>query len=156
MEHSVINDHQQQFYIELGKERHFTIKVYKDMVSFSFHLPGSDDEFGQTVGLLGHYRTGARLARDGVTVVEDPNEFGQEWQVRDTDPALFRTIREPQYPRKCIMPDPVERTSRRLGGGMSLEEAAIACDHVTEEHHDMCVFDVLSTNDLSIAQSGVY
>ena len=89
VEHSIPHKNLHQFYIDLKDGRHFTVKVLKDTVSFSFHLPGTDEEFGGTVGLLGHYHNGARLARDGVTIVEDPNDFGQEWQVRDTDPELL-------------------------------------------------------------------
>ena len=157
VEHSIPHKNLHQFYIDLKDGRHFTVKVLKDMVSFSFHLPGTDEEFGETVGLLGHYHNGARLARDGVTIVEDPNDFGQEWQVRDTDPELLFTQREPQFPAKCIMPDPVERASRRLEATISMDAASIACEHVTDKQvRDMCIFDVISTDDLSVATSGVY
>lgn len=155
--HTIISEHEHEFYIDLGDDRHFTVKVFKDMVSFSFHLHGSDEEFGETVGLLGHWKTGARLARDGTTVLSDPNEFGQEWQVLDTEPNLFMAVHGPQYPTKCVMPDPVERASRRLEASVSVEDAEMACDHIKQEDiRDMCVFDVISTSDISVAQSGVY
>jgi hypothetical protein len=146
------------FVVELGQGKHFTVKVFKDMVMFNFDLPGSEEEFGSTVGMLGHWTNGARLARDGVTILEDPNEFGQEWQVMNDDPKLFWTDRAPQYPAKCVMPDSAERAqSRRLQqGSVSPEKAADACAHVAEELRDMCIFDILSTDDLSLAQSGAY
>lgn len=154
------NKKKHHFYVNLGDERHFTIKVYKDMVSFSFHLPEGKDkhEFDGTAGLLGHYKTGARLARDGATLIEDPIEFGKHWQVNPVeDGRLFMAERHPQYPVQCIMPNEAERTHRRLNGSISTDAAAMACARVPEgEVRDMCIFDVLSTQDLSVADSGAY
>ena len=43
---------------------------------------------------------------------------------------------------------------RRLGEGqISDEEARLACARVSPDQRDMCVFDVLSTNDKDIAGS---
>jgi hypothetical protein len=33
------------------------------------------------------------LARDGVTIVNNVDEFGSEWQVREDEPMLFRSLR---------------------------------------------------------------
>ena len=30
------------------------------------------------------------------------NAFTKTWQVRDSDPRLFNTNRDPQYPSKCV------------------------------------------------------
>ena len=101
---------------------------------------------------------GARLARDGSTILEDPNQFGAEWQVRDTDPKLFLVNRHPQFPAKCTMPNAAERTSRRLGeNNISSEAASEACGYIKDRYaHDMCVFDVIATNDLAVARGGAY
>jgi hypothetical protein len=54
------------------------------------------------------------LARDGETVLDDPNTFGREWQVRGTEPKLFRTVRLPQYPQVCtLIPPKMESRLRR-------------------------------------------
>ena len=153
------SDNQHIFTIDLGEDRNVVIKVYKDLVYVNFDLlHGNDDEFTDTVGLMGSWKNGTRFARDGVSILSDPIEFGQEWQVRDTDAKLFMVDRAPQYPAKCQMPNPVERTSRRrLGEGISTEAAAAACAHIKDEQsHDMCVFDVIATNDLSVARGGAY
>lgn len=151
-----VGKHEYQFFFDLEKGRHLTVKVFKDMLTFKFHLPGTQDEFRDTEGLLGQYGTGLRLARNG-TVLNDPDEFGQEWQVRDTDPQLFMTLGTPAYPSKCIMPDPVQAKKRRLSGTISHEVAEDACSHIIErEVRDMCIFDVISTEDVSVAASDIY
>ena len=66
--------------------------------------------------MMGDFETGYMLARDGVTVLEDPNEFGMEWQVLDTEPKLFQNPeRFPQYPDNCVLPDKTKDIGRRLG-----------------------------------------
>ena len=147
----VISDKQSKFVVDLENGHHFTIKVFKDMISTSFDLPEEHD----VRGILGD-RKGAKLARDGITIIEDANEFGQEWQVQDTDHQLFQTVRAPQFPAQCIMPDPVEREQRRLAATVSQDAAEAACSHVKDEHvRDMCIFDVMSVDDLSLA-AGAY
>jgi len=160
--HSVVytepRDNQHRFTIELGDNMNINVKVFKDLVYVSMDVAqGSDADFSDTVGLMGSWKTGARVARDGVTVLEDPIEFGQEWQVQ-SEANLFMTARAPQYPVKCEMPDPVERSSRRrLGESITAEAAGIACAHVKGDHaHDMCIFDVIATNDLTVGQGGAY
>ena len=158
--YSVPRENQHKFVIDLGHKRQIIAKVFKDMVTVTFAgmTRGDDAEFLSTVGLLGHWKNGIRLARDGVTVFGDPNEYGQEWQVRNTEPQLFMTARQPQYPNKCDMPDLVDRQvkRRRLGEAISAEDARVACAHVNKKLQDMCIFDVLATNDLTVARSGVY
>ena len=39
--------------------------------------------------MMGRFETGEMIGRDGSTVFEDANAFGQEWQVLDTEPKLF-------------------------------------------------------------------
>ena len=110
------------------------------------------------MGLMGQYGPmGKMVARNGVTVVEDPNVFGQEWQVRDTEQTLFLSAREPQYPKQCELPDP-SLTGRKLGqGDVSESQAAAACakwtDKTVREH---CMFDVLATGDLDMADAGTF
>ena len=97
------------------------------------------------------------VARDGTTVLEDPDEYGIEWQVRPEEPMLFQTLREPQYPQVCALPDPTS-TQRRLGSGeVSFEDAQKACAHYSSgTSQDACIHDVMAADDLDLAQAGVY
>ena len=150
---------QHLFTIDLGNEKSIVVKVYKDLVYVDINVhDGNNAGVKSGIGMLGTWLGGTRLARDGVTVMDNDTEYGQEWQVRDTDAQLFTTARAPQWPAKCEMPNPVERASRRLGEHtVSSEEAAAACADIKEPHqHDMCVFDVIATADISVAQGGAY
>ncbi len=110
-------------------------------------------------GLMGECRSGHIIARDGKTVLDDANAFGQEWQVLDTDPSLFQTDRFPQYPTVCTMPPPMQASQlrRRLLESSSINQLAAkeACAHWGEGQGD-CVFDVLTTGDLNMAKVGAY
>jgi hypothetical protein len=46
------------------------------------------------------------LALDGKTVIDDPNVYGQEWQVLGREPTLFQTVRFPQHPQVMYAPCP--------------------------------------------------
>jgi hypothetical protein len=61
---------------------------YKDFVSVSVEQ-GLSKHFVKSVGLMGDFGEGRRLARDCKRVLYDTNIFGREWQVLDTDPKLF-------------------------------------------------------------------
>ena len=119
---------------------------------------GSPLSFEGTVGLKGDFHTGDLVARDGVTKMDhDTNAFGQEWQVRDTDPKLFRDSNvSPQWPDKCILPDADEMESRRLAYSRHdtefLNLAEKACSTVSDDDVEFCMFDVLSTGDLLMAE----
>ena len=96
------------------------------------------------------------LARDGATILEDANDFGQEWQVHGNEPMLFHSLGDGvHYPQVCVMPNTaigMAEKRRRLGESMITEEDAfIACAHADEENRDACVFDVLATNDKELA-----
>jgi hypothetical protein len=48
---------------------------------------------------MGDFRMGHMIGRDGKRVTDDANASGQEWEVLDTDPSLFHTVRIPQHPQ---------------------------------------------------------
>jgi hypothetical protein len=156
--HTQPTDKQHVFDIHLGGRERIKIKTYKDFVSVSFEQ-GEGKHFAKSVGLMGDFAMGRMLARDGETVLDDPNGFGQEWQVLDTEPDLFRSLRLPQYPLECIMPTPVQASQlrRRLSERSQDAELAAekACEHWSEGKDD-CVFDVLATGDLEMAVGGAY
>jgi hypothetical protein len=156
--HTQPTDKQHAFEVYLGDRERIKVKTYKDFVSVLIEQ-GKREHFLDSGGLMGDYPAGRMIARDGKTVIDDANVFGQEWQVLNTEPSLFRTARFPQYPKVCIMPTFVQagRLSRLLSESSVDELAAAekACDHWGEGKDD-CVFDVLTTGDLKMAMVGAY
>jgi hypothetical protein len=157
--HTQPTDKQHVFEIYLGGRERIKVKTYKDFVSVLVEQ-AEIKHFGDSVGLMGDFKHGRMLARDGNTVLDDANAFGQEWQVLDTEAALFQTLRLPQHPlQKCTMPTPVQASQqrRRLLESSSVAELAAekACAHWGEGKDD-CVFDVLTTGDLEMAMVGTY
>ena len=150
---------QHVFEVDLGGRERIKVKTYKDFVSVLIEQ-GENKHFGDSAGLMGDFRMGHMIARDGKTVIEDANAFGQEWQVLDTEPSLFQTVRLPQHPNVCTMPTPVQadHLRRRLSESSSVDELAAeeACAHWGEQGKDDCVFDVLATGDLEMAVVGAY
>ena len=61
----------------------------------------------KVAGLLGNPQVPVMFGRDGRLMPKDNvNEYGQEWQVLDTEPHLFVDAhRYPQYPEQCIVVD---------------------------------------------------
>jgi len=128
------------------------LSTFKEFVAVDFK-GGTVESFGNTVGLLGDYKTGKTLARDGATEMQDFYEFGEEWQVLPSDPKLFREFTHPQFPELCIKPeDPRGDRKRRLAEStISVEQAESACaplkDPLTIKD---CVYDILATQDLDM------
>jgi hypothetical protein len=155
--HKKPTDKQHVFEVHLGGLEVIKVKTYKDFVSVLIEQGGSK-HFGDSVGLMGDFAYGVKLSRDGKTVLNDANAFGQEWQVLDTDPTLFQTVRLPQHPQKCTMPSShaTSMLRRRLSES-SVDQLAAekACAHWGKGKND-CVFDVLATGDLEMAEAGEY
>ena len=144
------------FTVVLGAQENVTISTYKHMVAVSIQAgSGSSKFFENSVGVMGSYK-GLLLSRDGLEILEDMNVFGQEWQVTDEEPMLFRTSRIPQYLEKCILPSPKTAGQRRLGETIARNNAETACAHVTGSAFERCVFDVMAVGDVDIAEAGAY
>jgi hypothetical protein len=157
--HTQPTDKQHVFEIYLGGRERIKVKTYKDFVSVLVEQ-GASKHFGDSAGLMGDFRLGHMIARDGKTVIDDANAFGQEWQVLDTEPSLFQTVRLPQHPQQvCTLPPPMQASQlrRRLSESSSISQLAAekACEHWGEGKDD-CVFDVLTTGDLEMAVVGAY
>jgi hypothetical protein len=156
--HTQPTDKQHVFDIHLGGRERLKLKTYKDFVSVSFEQ-GQGKHFAKSVGLMGDFGMGHMISRDGKTIIDDANAFGQEWQVLNTEPSLFQTVRFPQHPTVCTMPTPVQASQlrRRLSETSSAGQLAAekACAHWSEGKDD-CVFDVLTTGDLEMAVAGAY
>jgi len=110
---------------------------------------GGTDMFEGSVGLLGDWETGRFIARDGMTVLEEHEAHALEWQVRDTEPMLFQTIRAPQYPATCLPPK--KMLGKRLGDSHMQAQAEQVCA-VQNGDFDNCVFDVMATRSISAAE----
>lgn len=151
--HSQPNEKQHVFKIDLGHGEDVIISTFKDMVSVK--LDNADESrFHASVGLMGEFGgKGRLLARDGVTIVDDPNLLGQEWQVREEEDMLFQVARAPQHPQKCILPDPdAAEKNQRLGHTVALKVAEQACAHWTSNKAG-CISDVMKTGDVDLASA---
>ena len=127
------------------------VELYKEFVRVRFN--GDETVFGNTVGLMGDYKTGKTLARDGTTVMDDFTEFGDEWQVLPSEPKLFHEVSKPQFPELCIKPeDPRGERKRRLDESrISTEQAEAACSKLGDPLSIKdCVYDILATQDLDM------
>jgi hypothetical protein len=143
-----------QYKIDLSssfKGQSITVQLYKEFVRVKFS--GDEKAFGNTVGLLGDYKTGRTLARDGVTVLNDFSTLGDEWQVLPSEPKLFREFSKPQFPDPCIQPeDPRGNRKRRLAeSSISIEQAEQACSTLNDPlTMKDCIYDILATQDLDM------
>lgn len=153
VERVLATEKQHNFVITLDKDNQeqILVNVLKDMINVSVKN-ASKATFGTSSGLLGSFPEGLTLARDGATVMEDHNSFGQEWQVMDADPQLFHSTNiHQEAPGVCVPPTTAE--GRRLGEGIDREAAEKACAHHKDHQmKDMCIFDVMAMADLEVAQ----
>lgn len=148
VEYRHLSDTQFQLKIFLQNGQNVVLKAVKDFMRVDVENPTAEF-FGNSVGLMGS-EGGLKLARDGVTIIDDPIEFGMEWQVRDSEPMLFHNVEGVQHPEACAMPT-VSEEKRRLEGSISRDMAEKACASVPASWLEDCIFDVLATNDIDMA-----
>mmetsp|Transcript_22483 Transcript_22483/g.53068 ORF Transcript_22483/g.53068 Transcript_22483/m.53068 type:complete len:227 (+) Transcript_22483:1271-1951(+) len=151
-----LGPHSRRHIIHFGNGEKILINNFKDYVDFEVDSP-HQQEFAGSVGLLGSYNTGTKLARDGKTVIDDADAFGQEWQVRVTDNQLFTVVDGPQYPAKCNMPvkpTAEQRHLRAMTKKVSEDDAKKACAKASATAMNSCIADVFGSDDLDMA--GVY
>lgn len=101
--------------------------VFRDIIGVTVFA-----HFDDAQGMLGSRKLNGMIGRDHVSVISDPNMMGAEWQVNDHEPMLFRNVRAPQYPSKCIEPDnngSIQSQRRRLRSvdDQFLAQAKAAC-----------------------------
>jgi len=138
-----------RFVVDLGNGEQVIFKTFKYFIRVNI-LAKQEDNFKSSAGLMGTYPEGKKVARDLVTVLEDYNVFGQEWQVLPGEAMLFHNVEGAQSPSKCELP--IMSTQRRLAEStISLEDAEIACSRVSKDDRDACIFDVLATEDKDMA-----
>ncbi|CAJ1946047.1 unnamed protein product [Cylindrotheca closterium] len=144
-----------RFEIDLSSKypgQKIVISTFKEFVKVDFANP-SADAFGNTVGMLGNFKSGKTLSRDQATVIHDFTEFGTEWQVLPSDDMLFHDLSQPQFPEPCVLPeDPRGDRRRRLDESkISLEQAEQACATLNDPLSIKdCVYDILATQDLDM------
>lgn len=142
--------------VDLGDKNAISIETFKHFVRVNLK-PSTQASFYGSTGLLGSFPEGKMVARDGVTMMEDANEYGQEWMVHPSEPMLFHDFTASEHPHKCTMPDQEQKKeARRRLGELAITEmdAAQACSRVTDgSERDLCIFDVMATNDKDIAGS---
>jgi hypothetical protein len=148
------SEKKQTFLIDLGSKypgQVIEVFTFKEFVKVAWHN-GSQESVGNTVGMMGNFKTGETLGRDG-TVFNDFSEYGAEWQVRPEDGMLFHDIASPQFPKSCVLPeDPQGQRRRRLdASSIKEEEAEKACASLKDPlDRKECVYDVLATQDLEM------
>jgi len=128
------------------------ISTFKEFVKVDF-INASSEAYGNAVGMLGDFKTGKTFGRDGSTVMDDFNEFGNEWQVLPADNMLFHNTEQPQFPKHCVLPeDPRGQRRRRLEEtSVSIEAAEKACASLTDElDRKDCVYDIIATQDMDM------
>lgn len=137
------NKKSRQFVIDMGEtEGKITIKTWNDMVKVSMTYGTA---FEDSHGLMGRYPDGLKLSRSLEAAIDDYDAFGMEWQVQNSEPQLFHT--PSNVLGSCEIPSKSE-LRRRLGESeISQEDAEVACARVSGDDFDMCVFDVMATNE---------
>jgi len=154
-----VNENSRKFMINLGTNKknnnveQIIFTTWKSFVSVSVKNP-TKDHFDGCLGLMGSFPAGVMVARDGKTVLDDSNEFGQEWQVLSTEPELFSQRGTVGPNDMCSSPSSIEMRRRLQSSVVTLKEAENACNSVNKEMKDLCIFDVMATNDKS--SSGAY
>lgn len=145
-----ISGHQTRTRIDIGAGDAISIETFKAFVRVNIRNK-SKKSFGGSSGLMGSYPSGRKVGRDGTTVFEDNNSFGQEWMVLSSEPNLFHSD-SPVQGQQCMMPDANQKSQkRRLGESMiTEEEASLACARVSKIDRDACIFDGKSLLNLEL------
>jgi len=147
---TVENEKQSEFVIDLGDDEQIVIGTWHSFVRVSFENV-RNASFKDSEGLLGSFPDGLKLSRDGSTIIEDINMYGQEWQVCDSEPQLFHNTKHPQYPLKCEIPSSMNMRHRLEESNLTMEEASKSCANANESEMDLCIFDVMATNNKKTA-----
>ncbi len=124
--------------------------------------------FSDSEGLMGNpAKADVLTARDGVTNLDGYwNTYGEEWQVRKNEKALFRDSRFPQHPAGCRYEENNTKNSstskrrRRLmatNAAISIEAATEACvGSRVDKKREFCIQDVVATRNLELAEDPFY
>jgi hypothetical protein len=119
-----------------------------------------DGHFDDSEGLVGSPQQDGLFSRDGTMDLSGYwNTYGEEWQVKNIEPKLFRVNRAPQHPEGCVY-ESEEITIRLLRGltveAISIEDATEACAKSHGQLKEFCVNDVMASGDLDLAEDCFY
>jgi len=137
-----------EFIVDLGQEEKIVFTIWNLFVGIHMKHP-HHDHFQNSVGLMGSFPKGIKLARDNISIIDDIDIFGQEWQVLASEPKLFYDIREPQQPNRCEIPTKSEMRRRLEHETITLQDAKRACADVSANVMEFCIFDVMVTSNES-------
>jgi len=149
IEYHRISKNSKMFVVDIGNGEGIVIKTWNSFVSIMIEN-AKHKNFGGSVGLMGSFPEGLKIGRDN-SIIEDTNAFGQEWQVLFTEQNLFHNIEGPQHPQQCDIPSNIEMRRHLSESLVTVGQAEKACIGADSENMDLCVFDVLATNDQSSA-----
>eukprot|EP00980_Cylindrotheca_fusiformis_P028992 scaffold22689_cov163-Cylindrotheca_fusiformis.AAC.7 len=148
--------HKRRYEIDLSSKfpgQKIIIETLKEFVRVDFQN-ASKEAFGNTVGLLGDFKSGNLLSRDGQTSLDDFVAFGSEWQLLPADDMLFHDTSIPQFPQRCILPENPrgERRRRLEESSITVQQAEASCAKALADEADIkdCVYDVLATQDFDM------
>jgi DNA-binding transcriptional regulator of glucitol operon len=142
--------------IQLDHMQSIEVLVWKGFLHVSVTADVVSCGLEDSVGLMGTWNKMGKFSRDGVVNMTNPDDFAQEWQVLSSESMIFQTPRAPQHPEKCV-PSAAERRRRRLGENEYLHNIAKeACANVESPRKELCVFDVMATEDSDMANSPFY
>ena len=82
------NKKETRFQVHLNDKDSIVLKAHKAFVGIIID-DADEADFGDSVGIMGHFGTGTLYGRDGKTVYSDMDAFGDEWQVAKDEPKLF-------------------------------------------------------------------
>jgi len=149
-----VHSHQREYMIHISEEEKIVFGTWRDFVRIDFRAASSKNFHG-SLGLMGSFdRKGVKLGRDGVTEFDDIERFGMEWQVLASEATLFHEVDGPQHPARCEIPSKNAMRRRLVESEITLAQAEQSCSHVTKPERDLCIFDVMATNDKDMA--GLY
>ena len=90
--------------IHISKEEKIVFGTWKNCVRIDVK-GASASNFCGSLGLMGSFdQNGVKWGRDEVTVFDDVNKFGMEWQVLASETRLFHKADGPQHPVMCELP----------------------------------------------------
>jgi len=145
------------FNVVIGDNMNVTMRTFKDFVAVE--VSGADEAtFHAVTGLMGSF-DGKMLARNGTDLENNINALGQDWQVQPDEEMMFRSVRSPQAPELCLLPQDIgpDKEARRLRRRLTEEriprdQVEKGCAHLTGNIYVNCVNDVVASGDLDIAQ----
>jgi len=147
-----VSKRERKFVIELDEEENIVMSTWNFFVRVQFHKVKST-HFESSSGLMGSFAGGVKLARDNKTILTDSDTFGQEWQVLRSEPKLFHATVAPQHPLECEIPTKMEMRRRLQHSEITAQDAQKACENVNAGVINLCVFDLIVTQDMSMADA---